>query len=158
MPKNIKKQVKLDTEVSYLNKDFKSFRSQLVDYARINYSDQINDFTQSGLGGLFVDMAAYVGDVMTFYLDHQFNELNLETAIEDRNIERMVRLAGVKATPKSPATAYVDVSVIIPSVFLQGQHQPDPDLLPVVKANSIFLSTGGVEFQLYVDIDFSIKA
>ena len=86
MPKNIKKKVKLATDISYLNKDFDSFRAQLVNYASVNYSDQINDFTQAGLGGLLVDMAAYVGDSLSFYLDHQFNELNLETAIEEKNI------------------------------------------------------------------------
>jgi hypothetical protein len=157
MPKNIKKEVKLATDVSYLNKDFDSFRSQLVSYAAANYSEQINDFTQAGLGGLFVDMAAYVGDSLSFYLDHQFNELNLETAIEEKNIERLVRLAGVKATPKSPATAYVDVSVVIPAKFNNNEYEPDPDLLPVIKSETTFTSTNGTNFYLYDDIDFSIK-
>tara|TARA_B100000214_G_scaffold346169_1_gene296622 strand:- start:2845 stop:4692 length:1848 start_codon:yes stop_codon:yes gene_type:complete len=157
MPKNIKKEVKLATDVSYLNKDFDSFRSQLVSYAAANYSEQINDFTQAGLGGLFVDMAAYVGDSLSFYLDHQFNELNLETAIEEKNIERLVRLAGVKATPKSPATAYVNVSIVVPAKFDNNEYKPDPDLLPVIKSETTFTSTNGVNFYLYDDIDFSIK-
>jgi hypothetical protein len=157
MPKNIKKEVKLATDVSYLNKDFDSFRSQLVNYATVNYSEQINDFTQAGLGGLFVDMAAYVGDSLSFYLDHQFNELNLETAIEERNIERLVRLAGVKATPKSPATAYVEVSVVIPAKLVSNEYQPDPDLLPVIKSETTFSSTNGTNFYLYDDIDYSIR-
>ena len=157
MPKNIKKKVKLATDVSYLNKDFDSFRAQLVNYASINYSEQMNDFTQAGLGGLLVDMAAYVGDSLSFYLDHQFNELNLETAIEEKNIERLVRLAGVKATPKAPATAYIDVSVVIPAKLVSGEYQPDPDLLPVVKAESIFSATNGTNFYLFDDIDFSIR-
>lgn len=157
MPKNIKKKVKLSTDVSYLNKDFDSFREQLVGYATANYSDQINDFTQAGLGGLFLDMAAYVGDSLSFYLDHQFNELNLETAIEEKNIERLVRLAGVKATPKSPATAYVDITVVIPSKLINGEYQPDPDLLPIVKSETVFTSTNGTNFYLYDDVDFSVK-
>ncbi len=157
MPKNIKKKVKLATDVSYLNKDFDSFREQLINYASVNYSDQINDFTQAGLGGLFVDMAAYVGDSLSFYLDHQFNELNLETAIEEKNIERLVRLAGVKATPKAPATAYVDVTVVIPSKLVGGEFQPDPDLLPVVKSETVFTATNGTDFYLHDDIDFSIR-
>ena len=157
MPKNIKKKVKLATNVSYLNKDFDSFRQQLVNYAAANYSNQINDFTQAGLGGLFVDMAAYVGDSLSFYLDHQFNELNLETAIEEKNIERLVRLAGVKSTPKAPSTAYVDVSVVIPAKLVSGEYQPDPDLLPVIKSETVFSSTNGTNFYLYDDIDFSIR-
>ena len=156
MAKNIKKKVKLATDVSYLNRDFDSFRQQLVDYARINYNEQINDFSQNGLGGLFMDVAAYVGDVMSFYLDHQFNELNLETAIEDKNIERLVRLAGVKDTPKSPAIVFVEIGVVVPAVFSGNKYQPDPDLLPTVKGGTVFTSTSGINFQLYDDVDFSV--
>ena len=156
MAKNIKKQVKLSKDVSYLNRDFDSFRQQLVNYARINYSNQINDFSQAGLGGAFMDIAAYVGDVMSFYLDHQFNELNLETAIEDKNIERLVRLAGVKDTPKSPAIAYVNISVVIPAIFSDGKYQPDSSLLPIIKGGTVFSSITGVNFQLFDDVDFSI--
>jgi len=155
MARNIKKQVLLEKDISYLNRDFASFRAELVDYARVNYGDKIQDFSEAGLGGVFVDMAAYVGDVMSFYLDHQFNELNLETAIEDRNIARLVRTAGVKATPKSPAIALVNVSVKIPSVLREGQYQPDIDLLPTIKSGTIFASSAGVDFELYSDIDFS---
>lgn len=156
MAKNIKKQIKLSKDMSYLNRDFDSFRQQLVNYARVNYSNQINDFSQAGLGGAFMDVAAYVGDVMSFYLDHQFHELNLETAIEDKNIERMIRLAGVKDTPKSPAIVYVKIGVAIPAIFADGKYQPDPSLLPVVKGGTMFSSTSGVEFQLFDDVDFSI--
>jgi hypothetical protein len=156
MAKNIKKKVKLSSDISYLNRDFQSFRSQLINYAKINYPNQINDFSQSGLGGVFVDMAAYVGDVMSFYLDHQFNELNLETAIEEKNIERMIRLAGVKATPKSPAIAFINVTIKVPALFQDGRYQPDPSLLPVIRGGSVFSSNSGVDFQLYDDIDYSI--
>jgi len=156
MAGNIKKKVKLEKDISYLNKDFDAFRNELIDYARINYSDKISDFTQAGLGGLFVDMAAYVGDVMSFYLDHQFNELNLETAIEEKNIERMVRLAGVKSTPKSPAIANIDISVQIPAVYSGGEYIPDSDLLPNIRAGTIFSSQAGINFELYDNVDFSV--
>ena len=42
----------------------------------------MQDFSETSLGGLFLDMAAFVGDTMSFYLDHQFNELNPTTATE----------------------------------------------------------------------------
>jgi hypothetical protein len=101
-------------------------------------------------------MAAYVGDSLSFYLDHQFNELNLETAIEEKNIERLVRLAGVRATPKSPATAYINITVSIPAKLVSGEFVPDPELLPVVKSESVFVSTSGINFYLLDDVDFSV--
>ena len=77
---------------SFLNKDFDGFRSDLLLYANTYYSDYIQDFSDASLGGLFLDMAAYVGDVMSYYMDHQFNELNIETATEIKNIEKKLRI------------------------------------------------------------------
>jgi len=57
---------------NYLARDFDGFRSVLVDYARQYYPDRIQDFSESSLGGLLLDMAAYVGDNMSFYLDHLY--------------------------------------------------------------------------------------
>jgi len=152
MSKNIKKKVKLEKNISYLNRDFESFRKELIQYSRINYPDKINDFTESGLGGLFVDMAAYVGDVMSFYLDHQFNELSLVTAVEEKNIERLIKTAGVNATPKSPSTAVVEITVTIPT---KSSGDLNLDLLPIVKSGTLFGSKGGVDFLLLENVDFS---
>jgi hypothetical protein len=157
MARNIKKKVKLEKDISYLNKDFEAFRNELIQYARVNYSDKITDFTPAGLGGAFVDIAAYVGDVMSFYLDHQFNELNLETAVEEKNLERLIRTAGVKATPKSPATAIIDITVTIPARTYSGSKPlPDRDLLPNIKNGTILSSTAGTNFTLLDDVDFSM--
>ena len=87
MSQNIKKKIKKQRSLSYLNKDFNSFREELVSYARQHYPDKIVDFSESSLPGLFVDIASYVGDTLSYYLDHQFNELFLDTAIENENID-----------------------------------------------------------------------
>ena len=110
---DVKKKLRKERVRSYLARDFDGFRSDLLRYAKTYFPDKISDFSEASVGGMLLDMAAMVGDSMSFYLDHQFNELNLETAIEPRNIERLIRLAGVQATPKSPATAFVNLSVII---------------------------------------------
>ena len=75
MARNITKQKKITTDLNYLNKDFESFRRDLVKYAQVHFSDHIKDFSEASLGGVFVDMAAYVGDVMSYYLDHQFTKM-----------------------------------------------------------------------------------
>ena len=62
---------------NYLARDFDGFRAQLIEYARIFYPDKIQDFSEASMGGLLVDLAAIVGDTMSFYLDHHLNELDL---------------------------------------------------------------------------------
>ena len=120
MARNIKKEVKRHKEVSYLQKDFQSFRNQLEAFSRQHYGDKIIDFTDGSLAGMFLDIASYVGDSMSFYLDHQFNELSLETAVEEENIEAHIRQTGVELI--GPAAAVVDLSIRIkvPAILDDG--------------------------------------
>jgi len=148
--KNIRK-----NQRSYLNKDFDAFRSDMVQYGQIYFSDKISDFSENGLAGLFVEMAAYVGDVMSFYLDHQFNELDIITAVESQNIERLIRTAGVKITGASPATAEVDFYLSAPATFFNNNYIPNVNNLPIIKSGTILTSNTGVKFELLEDLNFA---
>ena len=66
MARRIQKEIKQKKIRSYLNKDFESFRSDLLLYANTYFSDQISDFSDSSVGSLFLEMAAYIGDTMSF--------------------------------------------------------------------------------------------
>lgn len=141
----------------YLARDFDSLRSVILEYARQYYPDRIQDFSESSVGGLFLDMAAYVGDNLSFYLDHQYSELNYETVVETTNIQRMLRTAGVPITGASPAVVPATIIIEVPAVTSSNTVVPDPSALPVVKMNSIFSSDSGVDFILLEDIDFSSR-
>lgn len=155
MSNDIKKDLKKKKTISYLNKDFDGFRSDLLEYARTFFPDKVQDFSEASVGGMFLDMAAYVGDVMSFYLDHQFQELNIETAVERKNIERHIRAAGVTMGGAAPAVCEVNFTVTVPSVFSEGEYIPDRKACPIVRKNTSVVSTAGVEFLLTEDLDFS---
>lgn len=152
-----KKTLKQFRTRSYLAKDFDSLRANLIQYARLYYPDRIQDFSETSLGGLLIDMAAYTGDVMSFYMDHQYNELDPDTAIETVNIEKAIRSAGVPITGASPATVEVTFFIEVPSVLSGDSYVPRPGALPIIKANSIFSSISGVDFILLADVDFAKK-
>lgn len=155
MAKNTKKKKINNKDISYLNRDFDSFRNELIRYSRVHYGDSILDFSEASIAGMFVDMAAYVGDIMSYYQDHQFNELSLETAVEDQNIERLIRDTGVKIHGSSPAFVEVDIRIRVDAITdSEGNTKPDPDLLPVVSSGTIVASSSGVEFELMENIDF----
>jgi hypothetical protein len=141
----------------FLVGDFNSFRASLLDYARQFYPDRISDFSEASLGGLFLDFAAAVGDNMSFYLSHQFSELNSTTAVELTNIERSLIADGVPITGAAPAIVPVTVYVQIPVILQNNSQQPNPDALPIIKQGSIFSADNGVQFILLEDIDFSSK-
>ena len=155
MAKNINKEIKKSRDIGYLSKDFDSLRRDLVTYASTHYSDKIKDFSEVGLGGLFVDMAAYVGDVLSFYLDHQFNELSLETAIEEENVERLIRNSGIEITGASPSFATVTCFVRVPAILEGGIYKPNIDYLPTIRAGTKLRSKSGVNFELISSLDFA---
>lgn len=157
MARNIRKKVINDKDVSYLHRDFESFRNELIRYSQVHYGDNIKDFSESSLSGMFIDMAAYVGDVMSYYLDHQFNELSLETATEDRNVEKLIRAAGINSFGAAPSIVEVEISIIVDSIIDNNKYIPDPNALPIIKIGTIFESSSGIPFELLNDIDFSKK-
>ena len=140
---------------NYLARDFDGFRAQLVEYARIFFPDKIQDFSEASLGGLLIDLSAFVGDTMSFYMDHQFNELNYETATELVNIENHLRNAGVKIRGKSPASTNVNFTITVDGLTQStGLVVPDTSQLPKVLTGTEFTG-GGATFTTLQDIDFA---
>ena len=137
----------------YLAKDFDGLRAQILEYARLYYPDRIQDFSESSMGGLFLDMAAYVGDNMSFYLDHQFGELNPQTAVEQINIQTHLRNSGIPIVGTSPSTAEVEIYIQVPS-STTDRNKPDTRSLPIVEAGSVFTSNSGISFILTENVDF----
>lgn len=152
----IQKQLRKERNRSYLARDFDSFRSELLRYARAYFPDKIRDFSENSLGGLFLDMNAYVGDNLSFYLDHQFRELNPNTAVETENIESHLRNAGVKIVGASPAVVTVELYVEVFAIQnSDGELVPDRSLLPNIRQGTVFRSTSGINFYLTEDVDFT---
>lgn len=147
--------LKVVRQRKYLAKDFDALRANLLEYARVYYPTRLRDFSDSSLGGLFLDMAAYVGDNMSFYLDHQFGELDPTTAVETVNIQRALNASGVPIVGASPALVPVTVYVEIPATSVNNVLMPNPDALPVITANSTFRANNGTNFNLLEDIDFT---
>jgi len=154
MARNVKKQIQKHKEVSYTNRDFNSFKNELNRYISTHFNKNIVDISDASLAGMFVDVAAYVGDVMSYYIDHQFNETSIETAVEEENIERFIRESGLEIPAASPAVAEVSFRIRVPATIIDGEYQPNKIYLPVIKKNTIVASTS-VNFYLLEDIDFS---
>ena len=158
MSVDVKKKIKKTRTRTFLAKDFDSFRAELLSYARVYFPDKIKDFSEASMGGLLLDMAAYVGDTLSYYLDHQFTELNALTAVERKNIVRHLRAAGVEIVGSSPSSVNVRFYVKIPAkVDNNGIYGPNPAALPVIRNGTVATSTSGVNFNLVEDLDFAAK-
>jgi hypothetical protein len=107
------------------------------------------------MGGLFLDFAAYVGDVTSYYLDHQFSELDPTQAVETANIEKHLTNAGVEIVGASPSVVPVEFTIEVPAVRTGNSDKPRADLLPIIKRGTVTTADNGVLFNLLEDIDFS---
>ena len=158
MSVNIKNKIKAGNNRTFLTKDFESFRQQMIENARIYFPDKINDFSEPSVGGLLVDLASTVGDTLSFYLDHQFKELDYTQAVENDNIINHLRTAGVEIMGSSPASVMLDFSIVVPSeVMSNGTYAPKESALPVILSGAIIKSLGGVTFNTIEDINFAEK-
>jgi hypothetical protein len=140
----------------YLNKDFNSLKSDLVGYARQYYKDTVVDFSESSLSGMLVEFAAYVGDTMSFYLDHQFSELNPNTAVETANIENHIKNSGIEIVGASPAVVNQSFYIEVPTKVVNGEYLPDDAYFPVIE-DAVVQSNSGIDYVLKDRVDFSEK-
>ena len=155
MPRNVKKEIKASKDVSYTSKDFESLRNDLKSYLGRHFNNLVADSSDSSLAGLLIDLAAYVGDVNAYYIDHQFNESSLETAVETDNLARHIREAGVEVTGVAPAIGFAEISLIVPAQRKRGEYIPNKTYLPKIIKETAFSSSPGIVFYLLNDLDMS---
>ncbi len=112
-------------DIKYLNKDFSSFKADLIEYAKSYYPTVYNDFTQASPGSMFIEMASYVGDVLSFYLDNQLQETFLQYAKQKNNLYTLAYMLGYRPKVTSAAIVNLDVYQQVPAFTTGSQTLPD---------------------------------
>ena len=102
-------------DINYVGKDFASFRQNLVDYSKTYFPNTFSDFSEASPGGVFLDMAAFVGDVLSFYQDAQLKESLLLHATERKNVMALAQSMGYKPKLTTPAVTTLTVYQTVPS-------------------------------------------
>lgn len=144
-------------EVKYLNKDFGQFRSNLISFAKNYFPNTYNDFNESSPGMMFIEMSAYVGDVLSFYADTQLREGFLAEARERSNLYNLANSLSYKAKTNTPAYVKLDIFQLLPAVGSGANTSPDWRYALTVQPNALLSSTSTVKFRTldYVDFSFS---
>ena len=114
-----------EIDIKYLNKDFSSSKADLIDYAKAYYPTVYNDFSQASPGSMFIEMASYVGDVMSFYLDNQLQETFLQYAKQKNNLYSLAYMMGYRPKVSSAAIVDLDVYQQVPSLTNGTDTFPD---------------------------------
>jgi hypothetical protein len=148
----------LKRDIRYLNRDFSNLRTSLIDFSRTYFPSTYNDFTPASTGMLFIEMAAYVGDILSFYQDNQFQETFIQYARQNENVFGLAYQLGYKPKVTSPSIIDVDVYQQLPAITSGSITFPDYTYALKIGENTIANSTNGTSFILEDPIDFSISS
>jgi len=145
MPKNT-------PSIKYTSRNFDSIKNDLIEYAKRYYPDTFKDFSEASFGAMMVDMVAYVGDILSFYLDYQANECFLDTATEYDNIIKLAKQSGYKFKSTNVSQGTLSFFITVPA---DAAGAPDEKYMPILKKGSQFTSGDGATFVLIEDVDFA---
>jgi hypothetical protein len=150
-------QVKKD--VRYLNKDFSQFRANLIEFSKNYFPNTYNDFNESSPGMMFMEMASYVGDVLSYYTDNQLKESFLQSAGERGNVLALAANVGYKQKNKIPATVDLDVFQLLPAKTTVDGKVPDWDYALTLNESMIVRSeTSNIEFRTLSLVNFKVSS
>jgi hypothetical protein len=147
-------------DIKYLNRDFNSLRDALITYSKTYFPNTYNDFSPSSPGMMFMEMAAYVGDVMSFYLDNQIQETYLQYARQTNNLFDLAYMLGYKPKVTSAATVTLDFYQTLPTTLSSSVTIPDFNYALEIPSNTIINSStnNNVQFIIQDKVDFSYSS
>ena len=142
-----------DKNISYLNKDFTSFKSALQQYAKTYFPITYNDFSEATPGNMFIEMSSYVGDVMSFYLDTQVQENFLLYSKEKENLYAQAYVMGYRPKASYASNATIDIYQLIPNVSGSPDYNTYGLLIP--SNTTVTSNSTGTKFLTTQQIDFT---
>ena len=146
-------------DVKYLNKDFNQFRKNLIEFTKQYFPNQYTDFNESSPGMLFVELAAYVGDVLSFYTDTNLKESILSQAQERGNIINLANMLGYKPMNSVSAQVKLNVFQLIPAKGSGVNNKPNYDFaLSIAPGLVVKQEVGSAEFRTIDVVDFNLSS
>ena len=145
---------KVSKEVRYLNKDFSQIRNNLIEFSKQYYPNTYKDFNESSPGMMFIEMASYVGDVMSYYVDSQFKESLLGYSEELRTLYSMAQTFGYKPRLTAPSQVTLDIFQLVPAKGEASSIEPDYDYALNIPAGARVETSDGVTFRTIQGCDF----
>tara|TARA_B110000858_G_scaffold33278_1_gene37016 strand:+ start:420 stop:2297 length:1878 start_codon:yes stop_codon:yes gene_type:complete len=145
--------------IQYLNKDFDSLKQKLIEFAEIYYPSTYNDFSEESAGMMLIEMASYVGDVLSFYTDNQVQENYIQFAKQRDNLLTLAYSMGYIPQVTNAATVDVEIFQTIPSTTARGTVQPDWNYAIILEEGAQLQSANNTSVFFYVEdkVDFTVS-
>ena len=150
----------LKRDIKYINKDFNSLRNRLIEYTKTYFPNTFNDFSPSSTGMLFMEMAAYVGDVLSFYIDNQIQETYIQRARQTSNIFNLAYLLGYRPKVTTAASVNIEFFQQLPAKTVAGEKVPDYSYALNIPENTTVSVNNNSSIQFIIEdaVDFSTSS
>ena len=150
----------VNRDIKYLDRDFSDIRAKLIEFSQTYFPNTYNDFSPTSPGMMFMEQAAYVGDVMSFYLDNQLQETFTTLARQTNNLYELAYMFGYKPKVTNAAQVDVDLYQQVPSKQVGGNYVPDYDYALTIGENTSVTSDSNpnLNFIIQDKCDFSISS
>ena len=145
-------------DIKYINRDFSDLRQRLIEYTQTYFPNTYNDFSPSSPGMMFIEQAAYVGDILSFYLDNQFQETFIQYSQQNNNLYELAYMFGYKPKLSTAAQVEIDIYQQLPAKNVGGEVVPDYDYTLTLGENTSISSQNGKSFIIQDKIDFSLSS
>jgi hypothetical protein len=146
-------------EITYLNKDFDSFKQKLLEFAQVYYPNTYNDFSETSAGLMLIEMASYVGDVLSFYGDNQVQENFLQFAKQRNSLLSLAYNHGYFPQVTNASTVDVNIFQTIPATIQGGRVAPDFNYAMILDEGAQLQASNNTSQFFYLEnkIDFTVS-
>lgn len=151
---------KINRDIKYLDRDFSEIRAKLIEFSQTYFPNTYNDFSPTSPGMMFMEQAAYVSDVMSFYLDNQLQETFTQLARQTNNLYELAYMFGYKPKATGAAQATINLFQQVPGKIVGSNVLPDYSYAVTIEANSSVTSTlnDKISFLIEDKCDFTISS
>jgi hypothetical protein len=143
-------------DIKYLNKDFTAFRANLIEFAKTYFPKTYSDFNESSPGMMFIEMASYIGDSLSYYIDDTLKESLMPYAEDIQSVIALAQFLGYKPKVTSPAITTISVYQLVPSIGSGTNNIPDSNYYLRIKEGMIIESkNNSIQFRTTDVVDFN---
>ena len=151
---------KLERDIRYIDRDFNTLRNSLIQYSKTYFPNTFNDFTETSTGMLFMEMAAYVGDVLSFYLDNQIQETFIQKARQTTNLYALAYSLGYVPKITTASSVKIDFFQQVPAILSGSVYVPDFNYSLIIPENTQVTSNTDSSQKFIIEdaLDFSASS
>ena len=149
------------SNINYINKDFVTLKNNLIEYAKTYFPNTYQDFNETSTGMMLIEMGAYVGDVLSFYIDQQYKEMLLPLADERRNIKNIAKMLGYQVKPSIPSQTDITITQTVEAdVSDLNKIKPNFNQALIIDKGMKLLSTANssLVFETLEEVDFTVSS